>query len=79
MTIASALADTGLGVRAAAIALDLSFVPVTWEEFDIVLSGSTLPAAEPLIAALRDADVQSSVRSLGGYDLSQAGTVQLLG
>jgi len=79
MTIASGQADAGLGVRAAATALDLSFVPVSWEDFDIVLSGGTLPAAEPLIAALRDPDVQSSVRSLGGYDLSRAGTVQLLG
>ena len=78
MTVASGQADAGLGVRAAATALDLGFVPVTWEEFDIVLSGAALPAAEPLIAALRDPGVQSSVRSLGGYDLSQTGTVQLL-
>jgi molybdate-binding protein len=79
MTIAAGQADAGLGVRAAATALDLDFVPVTWEDFDIVLSGDALPAAEPLITALRDPGVQSSVNSLGGYDLSQAGTVQLLG
>ena len=60
-------------------ALDLDFVPVNWEDFDIVLTGDALPAAEPLITALRDPGVQSSVNSLGGYDLSQAGTVQLLG
>jgi molybdate-binding protein len=78
MTVASGQADVGLGVRAAATALDLGFVPVAWEQFDIVLSGTALPAAEPLIAALRDPGLQSSVRSLGGYDLSQTGTVQLL-
>jgi molybdate-binding protein len=78
MTVASGQADTGLGVRAAATALDLGFVPVTWEQFDIVLSAAALPAAEPLIAVLRDPNVQSAVRSLGGYDLSQAGSVQLL-
>ena len=78
MTVASGQADTGLGVRAAATALDLGFVPVTWEEFDIVLSAAALPAAEPLIATLRDPAIQSAVRSLGGYDLSQTGTVQLL-
>ncbi len=78
MTVASGQADAGLAVRAAATALDLGFVPVTWEEFDIVLSGDALPAAEPLIAALRDPGVQSSVSALGGYDLSRAGTVQLL-
>jgi molybdate-binding protein len=78
LAVASGQADTGLGVRAAATALDLGFVPVTWEDFDIVLSGAALPAAEPLIAALRDSHVQSSVCSLGGYDLSRAGAVQLV-
>lgn len=78
MAVASGQADTGLGVRAAATALDLGFVPVTWEDFVIVLSGDALPAAGPLIAALRDATVQSAVRSLGGYDVSQAGVVQEL-
>lgn len=79
LAIASGQADAGLGVRAAATALDLSFTPVAWEDFDIVLSADALAAAEPLIAALRDPAVQSAVDSLGGYDLSQAGAVQLLG
>jgi molybdate-binding protein len=79
MSVASGQADTGLGVRGAATALDLSFVPVVWEDFDIVLSGDTLPSAEPLIAALRTAAVQSSIDALGGYDLSRAGSVELLG
>jgi molybdate-binding protein len=79
MTIAAGQADAGLGVRAAAAALDLSFIPVTWEDFDVVLGGDALPAAEPLIAALRDPEVQSAVSALGGYDLSRAGAVQLLG
>lgn len=79
MAIASGQADAGLGVRAAATALDLGFMPVTWEDFDIVISGDALSAAEPLIAALRDPVAQSAVRSLGGYDTSQAGSVQVLG
>ncbi len=79
MTIASGQADTGLGVRAAATALDLTFIPLTWEDFDIVLSGDAVPAAGPLIAALRDPGVQSSVGALGGYDLSRTGTVHMIG
>jgi putative molybdopterin biosynthesis protein len=78
MSVASGQADTGLGVRAAATALDLGFVPVAWEDFDIVLSGDTLSAAEPLIAALRATAVQSSIEALGGYDLSRAGSVEML-
>ena len=78
MSIASGQADVGLGVRAAADALELGFVPVAWEDFDIVLSGDALAAAEPLITAVRDPDVQASVCALGGYDLSRAGAVELL-
>ncbi|MGH3220212.1 MAG: substrate-binding domain-containing protein [Streptosporangiaceae bacterium] len=78
MTVAAGQADAGLGVRAAATALGLGFVPVVWEDFDIVLSGDALPAAEPLIGALREPDVQASICALGGYDLSRAGRVQLL-
>jgi len=78
MAIAAGQADAGLGVRAAATALGLGFTPVTWEDFDIVLSADALEAAEPLIAALRQAPVRSAVDALGGYDLSCTGTVQLL-
>jgi molybdate-binding protein len=78
MSVASGQADTGLGVRAAAAALDLGFVPVVWEDFDIVLGGDALPAAEPLISALRDPGVQSSVHALSGYDLSRTGSVEML-
>jgi putative molybdopterin biosynthesis protein len=78
MSVASGQADTGLGVRAAAAALDLGFVPVVWEDFDIVLCGDALPAAEPLISALRDPGVQSSVHALSGYDLSRTGSVEML-
>lgn len=78
MAIAAGQADAGLGVRAAATALGLSFTPVTWEDFDIVLSADALEAAEPLIAALWQAPVRSKVDALSGYDLSHTGTVQLL-
>jgi putative molybdopterin biosynthesis protein len=78
ISVASGQADTGLGVRAAATALDLGFVPVVWEDFDIVLGGDALSAAEPLISALRDSDVQSSIHALGGYDLARTGSVEML-
>jgi molybdate-binding protein len=78
MSVASGQADTGLGVRAAATALDLGFVPAAWEDFDVVLSGDALPAAEALIASLRTPAIQSSIDSLGGYDLSRAGSVEIL-
>jgi putative molybdopterin biosynthesis protein len=78
MSVASGQADTGLGARSAAAAFGLGFVPVAWEDFDIVLSGGALAAAEPLIATLRDPGVQASIDALGGYDVSRAGMVEML-
>ncbi len=43
-----------------------------------VESGTLAPAAEPLISALREIAVQSSLHSLGGYDLSRTGSVEFL-
>ena len=78
MSIASGQTDAGLGVRAAAQALDLGFIPVVWGDFDIVLSGDALTVAEPLIAAVRDPDLESSVCALDGFYLSCVGAVDLL-
>jgi putative molybdopterin biosynthesis protein len=78
MAVAAGQAEAGLAVRAAATAMGLAFTPVTWEDFDIVLSGDDLPAAEPLIEALRTCAVRESVSKLGGYDVSRAGEVQMI-
>jgi hypothetical protein len=43
----------------------LDFAPVTWEDFDIVLNADAAAAAEPLITALRETTVQSSLDGLG--------------
>ena len=34
------------GVRGAATALGLGFIPITWEDFDVVLGGEALPVAQ---------------------------------
>ena len=78
MTVATGQADTGLAVRAAATALGLVFIPAAWVDFDLILSGTVLAAAEPLIAALRDSAVHSAIADLGGYDTARTGTVELL-
>ena len=78
LAVASGVADAGLGVRAAATALDLAFVPLTWEHYDIALPGEALGAAEPLITALRSPAVRHSIDRLGGYDTKQAGEITSL-
>jgi molybdate-binding protein len=78
LAVASGVADVGLGVRAAATALALDFVPLVWEEYDVALSAESLGASGPLIDALRDRTVRGSILELGGYDVDQAGIVQRL-
>lgn len=79
LAVASGIADIGLGLRAAANDLDLDFIPLTWEPYDIALGGEALGAARPLITALRTPEVQASISHLGGYDLEPAGTLEPLG
>jgi putative molybdopterin biosynthesis protein len=79
VSIASGLADCGLGVRSAANALGLDFIPVDREEFDLVLRRDFFDTAkgEALLLAVRDPSFRAAVERLGGYDARQAGTVKL--
>lgn len=77
--VASGTVEAGLGVRSAARDLELDFVPLVTEEYDIVLPGSALDAAAPLVAALHEPAVRSEIVELGGYDLTDAGRVDELG
>jgi putative molybdopterin biosynthesis protein len=73
--IAAGRADCGMGVRAAARALELDFVPVTREPYDLVLELESLelPVLDPFWQLLEAADFRSSVESLGGYDTAEMG------
>jgi putative molybdopterin biosynthesis protein len=78
LAIASGVADAGLGLRAAAAALDLDFIPLVWEQYDIALPADALGAAQPLIAALRSPAIQRRITGLGGYDTERAGAISML-
>lgn len=75
LAVATGAVDAGLGVRSAAADLDLEFVPVAWESYDVALPGWSLDAAAPLVAALHDPAVRAAVETLGGYDTAAAGRV----
>lgn len=78
LAVASGICDAGLGLRAAATDLDLEFVPLTWEHYDLVLGAEALAAAAGLIGVLRDRVVRAAISGLGGYDPSRAGDVTSL-
>lgn len=77
--VASGRADCGLGVAAAAQALDLDFIPLFQERYDLVIpkqfAGDELLA--PLFDLLTDARFQEAVSKLKGYDVSVMGMVIL--
>jgi putative molybdopterin biosynthesis protein len=73
--VAAGRADCGLAVLAAARALDLGFVPVTREPYDLVLDPATLedPVLAPLWALLKDPAFRTAVEALGGYSTAEMG------
>jgi molybdate-binding protein len=75
LAVASGIADTALGLRASVTDLGLDFVPLIWESYDIALPAAALGAARPLIAAVIDPAIRTSIAALGGYDLTNAGTL----
>jgi len=75
VAIASDLADAGLGVRAAAQALDLDFIPIASEEYDVLFLRSFFDSetGARLIAIMRSDAFKKAVAALGGYDPRDAG------
>jgi putative molybdopterin biosynthesis protein len=73
--VASGVADAGTGIRAAARALALDFVPIEWERYDLVIPREHYESAllEPLLALLDDADFRATVGELEGYDPAPMG------
>ncbi|HEY7596622.1 MAG TPA: substrate-binding domain-containing protein [Actinophytocola sp.] len=78
LAVAVGAMDAGLAVRAVAADLDLDFLPVAWEDFDLVLPADALDAASPLVGAIQDPAIRSAITALHGYDLSRAGTIDHL-
>ena len=74
-SISAARADCGLGVRSAARAFGLDFVPVAREPYDLVLERSTAESDRlaPLWALMETAGFRAAVEALGGYDTGEMG------
>ncbi len=75
--VQSGVADCGLGVRAAARALDLDFVSVEWERYDLVIPQQFYESEllQPLLTLIRGETFRKVVAELEGYDSSVMGEV----
>lgn len=75
--VASGRADCGLGIPAAAKALDLDFVPLCHEQYDLVipLEYAETELLAPLFDLMQDDDFKRDVAALPGYDTSRMGNL----
>ena len=77
--IASGRADCGLGIAAAAQALDLDFIPLFQERYDLVIPKvhAESELLSPLFGVLAGSGFRDSVSKLIGYDISVTGKIIL--
>ena len=75
VAVLSQRADAGLGIQAAAQALDLDFIPVVTEEYDLVIPDRfyNTRKVQMLLEAIKTKAFQDRVISLGGYSTEKTG------
>jgi putative molybdopterin biosynthesis protein len=75
MAVVSGSADTGLGIRAAAAALSLAFIPVVRERYDLVIPEAFLgdEKIRLLLEIIRSDAFKEQVMALGGYEVQETG------
>jgi putative molybdopterin biosynthesis protein len=77
VAVLSGAADTGLGIYAAAKALDLDFIPVVTEEYDLAIAAAFYEEekVQCMLEVIRSEAFKKLVTGLGGYDTSKTGTL----
>lgn len=75
LEILAGRADTGLAIRSVATLLDLDFVPLHWERFDLQIpkNGFFSESIQLFLELLHSNDFHSLATNLSGYDLSLSG------
>jgi len=77
VSILNGTADAGLGIMAAARALDLGFIPVVKEQYDLIIPSSFLddPKIQLFLDIVRSNDFRERVKKLGGYNPDKSGNL----
>jgi excisionase family DNA binding protein len=73
-------ADCGIATRAAALAASLEFVPLMWENFDLLMRQRTYfqPSVQALVRFLGQDGFNRRAAELTGYDTSPAGQIRFV-
>ena len=71
-------ADVGLGILPAAKAMGLEFIPLFEEQYDLVIPTEFYKSdlLRPMLDMIRSAVFQREVEELGGYNVSNMGTLR---
>jgi len=75
--VASGAADAGLGIRAAARALDLDFIPLAHERYDLIIPRVHYESEllRPLLDLLKNETFRTAVAAMPGYDVTPMGQI----
>jgi putative molybdopterin biosynthesis protein len=73
--VLSGSADVGMGIHAAAQALNLDFIPVTTERYDLVIPAVHYdnPLVQSFLEVITTQEFKDQVLALGGYDVRETG------
>jgi putative molybdopterin biosynthesis protein len=74
-TIASGKADAGMGILPAARAMDLDFIPIAKESYDLIIPSMHFEDAkiQKVIETICSVEFKKMVLKMGGYDISKTG------
>ncbi|OGR25338.1 MAG: molybdopterin biosynthesis protein [Desulfobacterales bacterium RIFOXYA12_FULL_46_15] len=77
VAVLSGRADAGLGIMAAARALDLDFIPVVTEEYDLIIPDRFYHTRkiQVILETIQTQDFKKSVMALGGYGTGDTGRI----
>jgi excisionase family DNA binding protein len=75
LEVLSGRADVGPGIRAVAGMLDLDFIPLRWERFDLLMDKKRFfeKGVQLFLGLLHEADFRESAKESSGYDLRMCG------
>jgi putative molybdopterin biosynthesis protein len=75
--VASGNADVGMGIKSAATALELDFIPITEERYDLLISGEfwDTPYVQNLLAIMKQPNFRNQVQAIAGYDTRDMGKI----
>ena len=75
VSVLNGAADVGMGIMAAARALDCDFIPIAQEQYDLVIPSSFVDDAKihTLIDITKSDEFRKRVKELGGYNPAKSG------